>query len=97
MWSGDFTSVTWLAASMDPFLLFAGFSVVTSVFANPIAARQGQQIPLGQGLVSTAHGNGGSSQKLNGRFLHITGMITINAREGLKKKKIVILTTRPFF
>ena len=62
-------------------LLFAGFSVVASAFANPIAARHGQQRPLGEGLSSTAHGDGGASQKLNGRFLHITGMITAYNRK----------------
>lgn len=59
---------------MIPFLLFVGFSIVANAFAIPVAGLEQQ--PLGDGISSsTANRVGSSSQKLTGRFLHITGTV----------------------
>lgn len=58
---------------MIPVLLFAGFSIVANAFAIPVAGLEQQ--PLGDGISSAANRVGGSSQKLTGRFLHITGTV----------------------
>lgn len=52
---------------MIPLLLLAGVIVVVDALAVP------GQIPLGG-----QSGSGGSSRRLNGRFLHITGEWHVN-------------------
>lgn len=59
---------------MIPVLLLAGFSIVANALAVPVAGLEQQ--PLGDGIPSsTANRVGVSSQKLTGRFLHITGTV----------------------